>query len=211
MVMAALILMVTNIQGVSANIANVQSKLDAANQIIEMRQSKKQELINGINQIKARITAARSSSTAFEKAERYLRSRAESINGDLAVTMASLPSKIFVAKINRNRSKLVISGIAPTEEDVLTYARNLDMTGRFLQITITTVARSELEEAPSLTAEDMGKEVSGEAPTGDKEGGDGTAVEQEDNGEFVITETSTTRNEMRFTLTLLLSELEEDE
>ena len=67
------------------------------------------------------------------------------MNNDLEVTIRSLPSAVYLSSISHANGILTISGRAPTEKQVLGYLTELDASGRFGDITITSMSRVEGE------------------------------------------------------------------
>ena len=144
--MGILILMVMFIQDASATIASGRIQLDGTNEIIEQRQAQKKELTESIAQLEKKIPEAKSSVDTFVAAADNLYEKGEIVNGDLAVTPEKLYTGMNLTRISHNGSLLTIQGRAPSEAEILYYARSLNDTGRFLEITITLVHRLQDDE-----------------------------------------------------------------
>jgi len=145
-IVGLLFLVATNIQESSANIASIRSQLDNANHIINQKQLQKKELTGSIATLEKGIAAAKASQNTFTAATDVLEKQGGIINGDLAETTSSLPGPINLTGINHAGDQLSIAGEAPSEAEVLAYARNLDNSGRFAEVTIASIRREVIEE-----------------------------------------------------------------
>ena len=156
-VIGLMILMVTSIQDASANIVSIQSELDTTNQIINHRQSQKQILIDNIADLEVKVAGAIATGNAYSAALNSLDVKGEVINGDLAATVDNMVSNVTLTSIGHSMNTLAITGTAPSEAEILRYARNLDATGRFSQVTITSISTgADEEEEGGSSTEGMG-------------------------------------------------------
>ena len=149
--MGILILMVMFIQDASATIASARTQLDGTNEIINQKQAQKKELTESIAQLEKKVSNAKASVDTFVTATDVLREQGEIINGDLAVTPEKLYTGMNLTRISHNGSELTIQGWAPSEVEILTYARSLVATGRFTVLTITRVSRSQDDESEGMS------------------------------------------------------------
>ena len=156
-VIGLMILMVTSIQDASANIVSIQSELDTTNQIINHRQSQKQILIDNIADLEVKVAGAIATGNAYSAALNSLDVKGEVINGDLAATVDNMVSNVTLTSIGHSMNTLAITGTAPSEAEILRYARNLDATGRFSEVTITSIRTvADEEEEGGSSTEGMG-------------------------------------------------------
>ena len=66
-------------------------------------------------------------------------------------------SNVTLTSIGHSMNTLAITGTAPSEAEILRYARNLDATGRFSQVTITSISTgADEEEEGGSSTEGMG-------------------------------------------------------
>ena len=72
-----------------------------------------------------------------------LEKQTDGVNGNLEVTVNSLPDSISLTSISHTSSILTLRGRAPSEDEVLSYLRELEESGRFSDITITSMRRVE--------------------------------------------------------------------
>jgi Tfp pilus assembly protein PilN len=126
-------------QNSSANIAALQNALDTTNQVTNQKLAQKQELNKSINELNQEVAAAK---TAYDKLKLSLDSLAtqqEIVSGDLAVALSKVPYGLTLDNISESGGNLTIGGKAPRESDLLAYARNLDLSGRFSSTTISSI------------------------------------------------------------------------
>ena len=69
----------------------------------------------------------------------------EGVNGNSGITISSLPGNVSLSSISQSESIVTVNGWAPSEKEVLSYVRNLDASGKFSEITITSMKRIEGE------------------------------------------------------------------
>ena len=126
------------IQGTADSIASAQSQLDVTNQLLQQRQSERQKAVEN------RSDETESHYARFTAAVHSLNGRCNLINNNLKETVDSLPSYVSLNDIsyNDNDNIVTISGIAPSETEVIRYAKNLEESGRFSEIIITAMNRT---------------------------------------------------------------------
>ena len=138
-IIGLLALMVMSMQDASAIIASTQSQLDTANHIITHRQTQKKELMDNVAELEKKIADTMAIRNAFVAALNSLDEKGDVINGNLAATVDNLASSVTLTSIRHSTNTLTINGRAPSEAEVLRYARNLDATGRFPEVTISSI------------------------------------------------------------------------
>ncbi len=135
------VLLTTFIQDASANVASTRSKLESTNNLITQKQLKKKELTNNIAELEKKLANTQASRNTFAAAPGSLDKSHERINGDLQITISVLPNTISLTSISQTADKLTIQGRSPNEMEVLSYARSLEPSGRFSEITIASIRR----------------------------------------------------------------------
>ncbi len=148
-IVGLLVLLVMNVQSASAYINSVRGQLDTNNHIIEYKQSQKDDLAKSIADLEKKIAKTDASRDTFTAALNLLYEQGEVINGNLAVTTSCLPGGVNLSKISHAGGKLIIAGRASSEVEILSYARNLDNTARFLEVIVANISRVEGEEGES--------------------------------------------------------------
>jgi type IV pilus assembly protein PilM len=136
-----IVLLVMTIQDAAASISSVQGKLDTTNIILEQRQSQKKELAGGIAVLENKVADARAECRVFTAALENMGKRGGIINGDLEATVNNLVTGIELRSIGHSGQNVNISGRSPSEVEVTEYARNLSASGRFSEVTVTSIRR----------------------------------------------------------------------
>jgi len=144
-VIGLLVLLTMLTQDASTTIASIRSQLDMTNQFISQKQLQKQELQNNIAELDKKLAEAEASRDNFTIALGSLDMQGNEINSNLQVATNTLPSTVSLTNISHTGSMLTISGNSPSETEVLTYARSLDASGRFSEIIIASMKRTEDE------------------------------------------------------------------
>ncbi len=168
------------IQTTSSNIAATQDQLTNTTHILEQKQAMKKELNAEIAEIENKIATAETKHGTISEALNILDDTGDVTNGDLLVTTASLLSSINLTSVTHSTAQLTISGKAPNEDDILAYARALDNSGRFTEITVASIRRVDTGDADAGDSE-SGGEVEGEGEEDAGEEGEGEG--EEDAGE----------------------------
>lgn len=132
-------------QSASANIASMHSQLDTTNQLFTQRQLQRQEMRNNIAELEKKLAEAGVSRDTFTTALGSLDRQGKEINSNLQVATNTLPSTVSLASISYASSILTISGKSPSETEILSYARRLDASGRFSEIVIASIKKTEGE------------------------------------------------------------------
>jgi Tfp pilus assembly protein PilN len=133
-----LVFLLIFVQSTSADVALMRGQLNTTSQLLQQKLSQRQELMQ-------EITEAEAPNDSFIRALGSLEKQSNIINGDLEVTVNSLPSQISLSSINYDNSVLTIQGRAPSEQGILSYLENLDTSGRFWEMTVTNMRRIEGE------------------------------------------------------------------
>jgi type IV pilus assembly protein PilM len=131
------------IQNASADISSMRAELASTNHLVQQRISQKNEVVESIAGLQEEIDAVQASQENFTAALGSLEKQVAGVNLDLDTTTKNLPSTVSLSSINHDKNILTISGRAPSEKGVLGYLLNLDSSGRFGDITITNMTRTE--------------------------------------------------------------------
>lgn len=136
-----LFLLVVLIQNTSADIASIQSQLDTTDHVLQQKLAERQKLTGQITELEKKIAEAETSGGNFAAVLAYLEKQSNHINDNLEVTVNSLPSTVSLTSISHSNPILTIKGGAPSEEEILSYLRELEASGKFSDITITSLKR----------------------------------------------------------------------
>ena len=140
-VLLASLVMLT--QSTSADIASIRAQLNTTDQLLQQKLSQRQELAGSVAELQKKITALETSRNNFAAALGSLEKQGKGVNNDLEVTLRSLPTAISLSSISHANSILTISGWTPSQQEVLSYIQKLDTSGRFGEITVTSMSRIE--------------------------------------------------------------------
>ncbi|MDP2917139.1 MAG: pilus assembly protein PilM [Dehalococcoidia bacterium] len=129
------------LQTISANTGSVGSELATIEGMIKRRASQQQELKKSVAEIEKTVSSARSSGNALSGALSTLDRRRNEVSGNLKLSLSVLPGGVSLTGLSHVDNKLTVSGRASSEEEVLSYARALDTTGKFSETVITSMKR----------------------------------------------------------------------
>ena len=133
------------IQSTSADIASTQGQLNATEQLLQQKLSQKQQLTNKITELQTKIAEAEESGNNFGAALGGIEKGSNEANS-IEVAVNSFPSTMNLTSVSYAESTLTINGSSPSEEEVLSYLRDLDASGKFSEITIPSMRKTEGEE-----------------------------------------------------------------
>ncbi|HEY51694.1 MAG TPA: pilus assembly protein PilM [Dehalococcoidia bacterium] len=136
-----LLLLMLLIRTASIDISETRSQLTPTIQLLQQKLSERHqsiETIAGFEQNMNNIEILRGNIAA---ALTHLEMQSEQMNGDLAVTINTLPDTVNLIKISHANSVLTLTGTATSEEEVLSYLSELDASERFSSIKITSMSR----------------------------------------------------------------------
>ncbi len=140
-----LVVLVMLIQSTSADIASTRVQFNTTDQLLRQKLSQRQELSKNIAELEKKVTKVEASYHNFTAALGNLEQQSARINQDLEVTLNSLSSSIRLSSISHADNILTINGRALNERMVSSYLKKLDTSGRFSEITITSMSRIEGE------------------------------------------------------------------
>jgi Tfp pilus assembly protein PilN len=140
------VLFVFLIQGAAAKIEQDQNTLDSTKLLLEQKQAQKKDLRDSITAMELVVTDIENSRDDFVAALTSLNAKGELVNGDLNATVDNIVAGLELHRINHEGDQMLLSGQAPTEQEILQYVRNLQNTGRFSEITITSITRNPSDE-----------------------------------------------------------------
>jgi type IV pilus assembly protein PilM len=140
-IVALIVPMVMMMQNTSANITAMQTQMKTINQQVVQKTAQKTELKKNIADLQKKSAAAKSTYENLKVSLDTLGVRQETVNGDMAEVLYAQPPTVILTSISENEQSLILTGTAVTEGDVLTYGRNLDLSGRFTETTVTSMEK----------------------------------------------------------------------
>jgi len=129
-------------QNTSADITETRGQLNTTSQLLQQKMAQSQEYNNALAELQQKITGAETSGGNFAAAVSNLEKQSLEVNGDLAVTVNSLPETVHLTSISHSSDALTFKGWAESEEEFLSYLRTLETSERFPSITITSIRQA---------------------------------------------------------------------
>lgn len=134
-----IVLLTTFIRDATASAAAMRSELDLTNKLITQRQQTRQAFTRSIAELEKTLAGTLASRDTFTTMLNNIDSSQERINEDLKIITGNLPDKTTLSAINHTLDKMTLQGRAQNEMEVLDYARKLEASGRFPEITVATI------------------------------------------------------------------------
>jgi Tfp pilus assembly protein PilN len=147
---AAIVLLTMTIQNVSGSIDKMQSDLETVNTLLTKKQAEKKTNSAKIAELEQKISNTETGSKNYEVALKSFYQNGDTLNSDLKATVNNLIPDLDLQQISLDKTHLALAGSADTEKEVFNYIRKLDSTGRFHEITINNMARTDAEEGQSI-------------------------------------------------------------
>ncbi len=134
------------VNNASANIDSIRSQFNVTSELLKKKQTQKLEINKDITELGKKVTEAESARNMLVVALESIDVKHTLLNGDLDVIPSAAPLDIKITGIRHETEKVTINGISPNEMEVFAYIRNLDATGRFSEILISSMKKIEEEE-----------------------------------------------------------------
>jgi len=130
------------IQNTTTDITEIRGQLNTTNQLVQQKMTQRQKYNDAIAELQQEINSAETSGGNFALAVSNLETNSEIFNGNLEVTVNSLPETVSLTSISHAQNTVTLKGQALSEGDVLSYLRELEASERFSRITITDLRRA---------------------------------------------------------------------
>jgi type IV pilus assembly protein PilM len=137
-----IILLAMTVQEASANLESTKITLDSNNILMEKRQIQKKELANDIAAMGIKLSGIEEAYKNYTTALNSLTRTGTKMNDDLNTTVNNMVADLDIASLSLSGGRINISGQARSEQEVMQYVRQLTSTGRFTEITISNITRS---------------------------------------------------------------------
>lgn len=144
-----IILLGMTVQDAAGNIESIQARLESNTFLIEKKQNQRNDMMASIEAAEEKLVSNESARNRFTRALTSISSDGDQINGDLESSVDTLVEDVDLSNISHGGGQLRVSGQALTEVEILQYARNLDDTGRFAEVTIDNISRVETSDNES--------------------------------------------------------------
>jgi len=136
-----LLLTMLLIHDASVDISEMRSQLNPTIQLLQQKLSQRQQLANSIAGFEQEINTIEALRGSIAAALTNLEIRSEKLNGDLAVTLNTMPETVSLTKISNTNTSLLLTGVATSEDEVLSYLSELNASERFSRIKITSMRK----------------------------------------------------------------------
>jgi type IV pilus assembly protein PilM len=136
-------------QNSSTNIQAMENELDITNEVVNQKLTQKQELKKNIDDLQKQVNTVKAAYESFQQSADRIAQEQEIMIEDLLVVLTRVPSNITLYSVNASGGNVTVRGKAPQEDLVLSYARDLDLSGMFSSTTVSTVAISPPEDGSS--------------------------------------------------------------
>ena len=136
-----------------ADTANLQSQVGFTNRLLEIRLEKWQSQEAEVAELQNQVGGLEETSEVLAAVLGNFVSQRKVVNGDLKslISDSNLPGNVDLGSINHDGMVLNVSGISPSETEVLEYANALNDTGRFTRVTVTSIVKTEVGVDFTLT------------------------------------------------------------
>jgi hypothetical protein len=146
-VAAFVIPMLMMVQSTSTNNGVMQDQVNTINQLINQKTVQKIQIKKEVTELEKKSVSASLAVTNLNDSLNAIVQSQEIINGDLLLSLSKLSGTINLESIKETADGLQISGFAPTSSDIeiyartiLTYARDLEISERFSESTISSMS-----------------------------------------------------------------------
>jgi len=136
-----IVLLTMTIQDSAASIELAYTQLDSTTVLLQKKQAQKKDLAQSIAAAEQKLASTEATCTKFTNALNSFNANGEKLNGDLLATVDNQIDDFELNSITHSGEYLTINGWAESEQEVIEYARKLDTTGRFHEITISSLSR----------------------------------------------------------------------
>ena len=150
-VISLLALQAMMVQDASVNIATIQEQLDTTNEFLKKNLAQKTELASSIAELENNIAGAEASCNTLTIARSNFDGKGNIINGDLEETVDNLFGSTALTGVSHSGSILSLQGSASDEKEILAYARRLDLSGRFSEVTVSSISKDSNGEGMNFT------------------------------------------------------------
>jgi type IV pilus assembly protein PilM len=144
------------VQGAVADTANLQNQVDFTTGLLEIRLEKWQAQEDEVAELLNQVGELEEPNEVLTAVLGNFVSQRKIVNGDLksVISDSNLPGNVDLGGIDHDGMVLTVSGISPSETEVMEYANALNDTGRFDRVTVTSIERAEVGVNFTLTLSD---------------------------------------------------------
>ena len=128
-----------------ADTANLQNQVGFTNRLLEIRLEKWQSQEAEVAELQNQVGELEEPNEVLTAVLGNFVSQRKIVNGDLnsAIADSNLPGNVDLGSIKHDGMVLNVSGISPSETEVMEYANALNDTDRFARVTVTSIEKTE--------------------------------------------------------------------
>jgi len=141
-----LVVVAMRVQDAAADTALLRTQVDETNHLLTQMQEEQELQKQEFAELEEKVAGAEIILDNFTSVRNGFSNHRVQVNGDLEMTILNLPSGVELSSIAHSGVKLTIEGTSPGEGKVLDYAYGLGASGRFSQIFISTMEKTETGE-----------------------------------------------------------------
>jgi type IV pilus assembly protein PilM len=134
------VLLFFTVQNAAAKIDKDQNQLDLARLQLEKKSGQKKELVETVAASEEELAAVIADREKYTAALESLSAGSASMNGDLEASVNNPVTGLEMLRINHSGTEMNINGEAPTEQEIMQFVRKLQDTGRFEEVTISSIS-----------------------------------------------------------------------
>ncbi|MBA7671459.1 hypothetical protein ES703_79617 [subsurface metagenome] len=131
------------VQDAAADTALLRTQVDEASHLLQQLQEEQELQKQEFAELEEKVAEAEVIHDNFAGVLDGFSNHRALVNGDLEVTIDTKPSGVELSSIAHRGITLTIEGMSPGEEKILAYANGLGASGRFSQIFISTMEKTE--------------------------------------------------------------------
>jgi len=131
------------VRDTAADTASLQAQLDVAEQLLNLKHVQQQSQKKEIAELEKKVAESEVINNALTGVLQNFSRQQELVNSDLKVAISTLPGTVDLGGITHASVELTISGMSPSETEGLEYADALRASGRFSQVIISSIEKTE--------------------------------------------------------------------
>jgi hypothetical protein len=143
---AVIVAFIFIIQNTAGNIEDMSEKVDANNFIISKKQAEKQKLMESIESLETQIMGLEAINENFVIAYNTISLLSYGFNNDINAVVDNVLSEVEFRSIVYSSDVIRIQANAPSEVEILDYARALEETNRFEEVVVTQIRENETDD-----------------------------------------------------------------
>jgi len=135
-----IVMLVITVQNAAADIDEAQRQLDLNQIRLEKEQAEKQELTASISQLESKLASTQNARQKYVYVLESISVGGTEMNDDLSAVVDNVVTDLYLNNVGHSGKQVSLSGEAKTEQEIFKYVRILQDTGRFKEITISSVS-----------------------------------------------------------------------